>query len=62
MKRTKTVLVDTTPIIEEETHTPIIIQPSIEKVLNQHEIFKNQMEARIQIRKEKYNKLLVGAF
>ena len=62
MKRTRTVTVDNTPIIEEETHTPIIIKPSIEKVLNQHEIFKNQMDARIQIRKEKYNTLLVGTF
>ena len=48
MKRTKTITVDTTPIIE--------------KTLNQHEILKSQMEARIQIRKEKYNKLLFGAF
>ena len=59
MKRTKTITIDTTCDIEE--HTPIIVKPSIEKPLNQHELFKSQMDARIQIRKEKYNKLLSGA-
>ena len=73
MKRTRTVAVDNTPYLEaeptqrldysrSEEHIPIIVKPIIEKPLNQHEIFKNQMEARIQIRKEKYNKLFFGAF
>ena len=61
MKRTSTITVDTTPNLEPE-HVPIVVQPIVAKPLNQHEIFKNQMDARIQLRKEKYNKLLFGAF
>ena len=61
MKRTRTVIVDSTPNLEPE-HIPIVVQPIVAKTLNQHEILKSQMDARIQLRKEKYNKLLFGAF
>ena len=61
MKRTRTVIVDSTPNLEPE-HVPVVVHPIVERILSQHENFRNQMDARIQLRKGKYNKLLVGAF
>ena len=38
--------------------TIVVVAP----ILDAHDIFRNQMNARIEVRKEKYNKLLEGAF
>jgi len=39
MKRNRTVIVDNQPNLEAEHTPPIIIQPIVEQVLNQHAIF-----------------------
>ncbi len=49
------------PILEIE-RKPIFVTPIVEKVLNAQDIFKHQMNDRIKVRKQEYNKLLEGAF
>ena len=78
MKRAKTVVIEEDkPIIEREQSShcllreqpaiieerdPIIVTPIVEKILTANDIFRSQMTERINIRKQKYNKLLEGAF
>ena len=60
LKRSKTVVIEEQPTIEYKPsfEKPIVVEP----ILNAHDIFRNQINARIEVRKHRYNKLLEGAF
>ncbi len=60
MKRSKTVVIEQQPTIEYKpsVEKPIVVEP----ILNAHDIFRTQMNARIEVIKQKCNKLFEGAF
>ncbi len=52
---------DEEPIIDKE-YKPSVVKPVVGTCLTAHAIFRNQMNARIEIMTAKYNKILEGAF
>ncbi len=61
MKKTKSVvIVNEKPVLEIESK-PIYVAPIVEKVLNAQDVFRSQMNDRIEVRKQKYNKMLEGS-
>ena len=62
MKKAKSlVIVNEKPILEIESK-PVVVTPVVlEKVLNAQDIFRSQMNDRIEVRKQKYNKMLEGS-
>ena len=62
LKKAKSVaIVNEKPVLEIESK-PIVVTPVVEKVLNAQDVFRSQMNDRIEVRKQNYNTLLEGAF